>query len=553
MKLATIKSLKKYYEDKLILDIDKFEIEEKEKIGIVGGNGVGKTTLLKILIGELKADEGSIYLTDSYSYISQLDEGYSVCDNSKIKKVFNVPNEYEDYLSGGEKVKMRVVGALQENTSLIIADEPTSNLDSESIKILNDMFKKYSGSLLIVSHDRKFLDDVCNEIVEIEDGKIKIYKGNYSKYVELKEEYCKKQKKEYEKYVHEKERLEDVINEKEGLRDRIKKAPKGMGKSEAKTIKMGDQRGKKHIENNIKSIEKRIGHMEVKVAPKKKEKIVININEGIEISAKNLIEIKKLKLCVQDKVLVNEINLNIKNGLKIALIGENGCGKTTLLNKIISNNLGQIKIASNVKVGYFDQSQYLLKDEKSILENIKDDSSWGESFIRVNLSEFGFKRDSVNKLVGQLSGGERVKVAICKTILSDNNLLILDEPTNYLDIKTIEALENALINTNKTVLLVSHDLEFISNVCNYIIEIKDNEIHEFEGRYYEYIKKVDNHKNERKKHLDDEILVVENKVSEVISLLSIETKEDKKEKLNKEYLELINYLRELKLKLERES
>ena len=550
MKLVTIKNLKKYYGDRLILDIDKFEIEEKEKIGIVGENGVGKTTLLKILIGELKADEGSVYLTDSYSYISQLDEECKVCDNSKIKKIFNVPNEYEEYLSGGEKMKMRVVGALQENTSLIIADEPTSNLDSESIKKLDDMFKKYSGALLVVSHDRKFLDDVCNEIAEIEDGKLKVYKGNYSRYLGLKGEDYKKQKREYEKYVHEKERLEEVIGEKEILRDRIKKAPKGMGKSEAKTIKMGDQKGKKHIENNIRSIEKRIEHMKVVMPPKKKEKIIININEGTEVAAKNLIEVKKLKLCVQDKVLIDEINLNIKNGFKIALIGENGCGKTTLLNRILSNNSEEVKIASNVRIGYFDQRQDSLKDEKSILENIKEDSIWDESFIRINLGEFGFKRGSVNKLVGQLSGGERVKVAICKIILSNNNLLILDEPTNYLDIKTIEALENALINTNKTVLLVSHDIEFISNVCNYIIEIKDKEIHEFEGKYFDYIKNTDKNKSEKKKHLDDEILVLENKVSEVLSLLSIETKEEKKDQLNKEYLELINYLRELKLRRE---
>ena len=252
MKLATIKNLKKYYGDRLILDIDKFEIEEKDKIGVVGENGAGKTTLLKILLGEIKADEGSVNLTDSYSYISQIDEGYTICNNSKMKKVFSAPDEYEDYLSGGEKVKIRVVSALEENTSLIIADEPTSNLDSESIKVLDNMFKKYKGALLIVSHDRKFLDDVCNEIVEIEEGRLKIYKGNYSKYVTLKEENHKKQKREYEKYIHEKDRLERVINEKEVLRDRIKKAPKGMGKPEAKTIKMGDQRGKKHIENNIK-------------------------------------------------------------------------------------------------------------------------------------------------------------------------------------------------------------------------------------------------------------------------------------------------------------
>ena len=151
--------------------------------------------------------------------------------------------------------------------------------------------------------------------------------------------------------------------------------------------------------------------------------------------------------------------------------------------------------------------------------------------------------------MSELSGGERVKVAICKIILSNNNLLILDEPTNYLDIKTIEALENALVNTNKTLLLVSHDIEFISNVCNHIIEIKDKKIHEFIGTYTEYIKSFENNnKNSENKHLDDEILLLENKVSEVISLLSIESDEEKKDKLNEEYLELVNSLKEVKLK-----
>ena len=167
--MIELKNASKRYGEKVILDNVSFKFEQKNLYWLTGINGVGKTTLLKILIGELKADEGSVYLTDSYSYISQLDEECKVCDNSKIKKIFNVPNEYEEYLSGGEKMKMRVVGALQENTSLIIADEPTSNLDSESIKKLDDMFKKYSGALLVVSHDRKFLDDVCNEIAEIED------------------------------------------------------------------------------------------------------------------------------------------------------------------------------------------------------------------------------------------------------------------------------------------------------------------------------------------------------------------------------------------------
>ncbi|MBM6861883.1 ABC-F family ATP-binding cassette domain-containing protein, partial [Clostridium saudiense] len=171
-------------------------------------------------------------------------------------------------------------------------------------------------------------------------------------------------------------------------------------------IKMGDQRGKKNIENNIKSVEKRIEHLEVKTLPKEKEKIVININEGTEVAAKNLIEIKDFTLSVGDKNLVENISLNIKNGYKIAIIGKNGCGKTTLLNKIIDNEIDEINISKSVKIGYFDQNQNILDDEKTILENIKEGSKWDESFIRINLSEFGFKNDSVNKKVEELSGGE---------------------------------------------------------------------------------------------------------------------------------------------------
>lgn len=547
MKLITIRNLKKYYGDRLILDIDKFEVVEKEKIGIVGENGVGKTTLLKILLGKVKVDEGTINLTDSYAYISQIDNEYKNCDNSKTKKIFDVPEKYEDYLSGGEKVKMRVVNALDENKSLIIADEPTSNLDRDSINTLEEMFRKYKGTLLIVSHDRNFLDSICNKIIEIEDAKLLVYKGNYSDYLTLKKEDIKNQKREYEKYIHEKSRLESIIVEKEVLRDRIHKAPKGMGKSEAKTIKMGDQRGKKNIENNIRSVEKRIEHLDIKKLPKEKEKIIININEGTEVSAKNLIEIKDFKLTIGNKTLIDNINLNIKNGYKIAIIGKNGCGKTTLLNKIIYEDIDEINISKSVKIGYFDQSQNILDHTKTILENIKEDSKWDESFIRINLSEFGFKKNSVNKKVEEVSGGEKVKVAICKIILSDNNLLILDEPTNYLDIKTMEALENALINTNKTVILVSHDIRFISNVCNYIIEIKDNKIKEFEGGYSEHIENLNKNKSGLdKKHKDDEILVLENRLSEVISLLSIENDEDKKKELDKEYFELIGEIKKLK-------
>lgn len=544
MQLGSINNLKKYYSDRLLLDIDKFEIMEGDRIGVVGENGAGKTTLIKILMGEVKADEGITYITDSYSYISQREEWCKIDGEGKLKGMLHVPDEYDDYLSGGEKVKMRIVKAFEENSSLIIADEPTSNLDVESVKLLNKMFKKYKGALLIVSHDINFLDDLCNKIVEIEEGKLTIYSGNYSDYLNQKEENRKVNEREYNKYIHEKSRLEKAISEKEVLRDRIKKAPKGMGPSEAKTIKMGDQRGKKNIDNNIKSIKSRINQLEVKEKPKDTKKTIINIVPSMKLNSKVPIEIEDSKIYVKDKLLIDDVNLKIKQGRKIALIGENGCGKTTLLKYIISGNSDKVKILSNVKIGYFDQGQGNLKDDKTILENIKEDSSYDETFIRINLSEFGFKDKSVYKKVADLSGGERVKVGLCKVILSDNNILILDEPTNYLDIKSIEALENALVNTDKTIILVSHDIRFVSNICDYIIEIKENKLHEFDGGYSFYL----DHKNIdsvdiNKKKCEEELLVLKNRLTEVISLLSLETNKVKKEELDLEYKNLLDRIK----------
>lgn len=548
MELLKVSKLKKYYGDRLILDVKNFEITDGDRVGLVGENGCGKTTLIKLLIGEVEAEEGIIELTNSYSYISQKEEQIFKCEElGKLKKIFNLPNEYEDYLSGGEKVKLRISKALSENKSLIIGDEPTSNLDTGSVKILEDMLGKYKGSLLLVSHDREFLDRLCNNIVEIEDGKLKLYKGNYSKFIEQKYEDRKRAEKEYYEYKREKLRLENAISKKENLRDGIKKAPKGMGQSEAKTIKMGDQNGKKNLDGNIKAIRSRIDHLEVKEKPKKISEVIIKVKPGMEIVSKKPIEVKGLKLLVGDKLLLNDANFKIRKGKKIALIGDNGCGKSTLLKEILKGNNENVKIVNGISIGYFDQNQSILDEEKSILENIREECYYDESFIRINLGEFGFKGDTVHKIVGNLSGGEKVKIALCKIILGDNNLLILDEPTNYLDVKSIEAVESALINTDKTVILVSHDRKFISNICDYIIQIENGEIKEFDGSYKEYIDEKNKVKiNKVEKQNKDELLVLENRLSELIFRLSTETNKEDKEDLEVEYVELLKSIKRIK-------
>ncbi|MBC6003420.1 ABC-F family ATP-binding cassette domain-containing protein [Paeniclostridium sp. NSJ-45] len=549
MLLVSIDKLKKYYLDRLILDIYKFEIQENDKIGLVGANGAGKTTLIKTLIRDTDIDEGHVYLTNSYSYVSQNEDIKDLYIDNKIKSLLNAPNKFEDYLSGGEKVKLKIVNALKEKKKLIIADEPTSNLDQESIKILEKMLKNHNGALLLVSHDRQFLDSLCNTIVEIDEGKIKVYKGNYTTYLKLKEKEVKRQEFEHEQYKIEKNRLENAKIQKNELKNSIRKTPKRMGNSEARLHKMGGQRGKKNLDGNIKAIQSRIDKLEVKEKPKNINQIKIYIQDGMEIVSKNLIEVKDLTLKVDEKLLLNDVSFKIKRNKKIALIGENGCGKSSLIKEILKNNNEAIKINERVKIGYFSQSQDTLNMNKSILDNIKEVSSFDETFIRINLNLFGFKGDEVYKKVGVLSGGEKVKVALCKIILEDNNLLLLDEPTNYLDIISMEALEKSLRSTNKTMLIVSHDRSFISSVCDYIIEIKDKSLREFNGNLNEYEKSKTIVKLDKQEQIDkDKILVLENKLSHIISMLCIEDNINKKQEYEKEYESLLNKINKLKNK-----
>ncbi|AXU50859.1 ABC-F type ribosomal protection protein CplR [Clostridioides difficile] len=547
MLLVKVENLKKYYADKLILDIDKLEILENDKIGLVGSNGQGKTTLLKAILGEIEIDEGYTYLTGSYSYISQSENNIEACSHSKEKSLLNAPDKFEEYLSGGEKVKLKIADALSNKKNIIIADEPTSNLDKKSIGVLEDMFKRHEGALLLISHDRRFLDELCTTILELEDGKLKAYKGNYTDYLMQKDEEVKRADFEYQEYVKEKKRLEKALLYKKALSDGIRKTPKRMGNSEARLHKMGGQTNKKKLDSNVKAIKSRIDKLEVKNKPKVSKEINIKIQDGMEIISKNLVEVKDMTLKLENKLLLDNVSFKIKRGKKIALLGDNGCGKSTLIKEILADKNDNIKINDKVKVGYFDQNQSLLDEEKSVLYNTKVNSSFDESFIRINLSLFGFKGDDVYKKVKVLSGGEKVKMALCKIILEDNNFLVFDEPTNYLDIKSMEALEKALINTDKTMLIVSHDRVFVSHICNYIIEIKDAKIREFDCNYEEYIinrnKKTPSRENQTKK---ENLLVLENRLTTVISMLSIEKDNLKKELYESEYNELLKQISKLK-------
>lgn len=546
--LAKFNKLKKYYGDRLILDIDTFEVFEKDRIGIVGRNGAGKTTMLKVLMGIIIPEEGEISLTDSYSYISQMENYYGECEENKVMKILKAPAKYDEFLSGGEKIKLKISKALSEDNKLIIADEPTSNLDSASISVLEKMLLSYNGALILVSHDREFLDSLCNTIVEIDEGKLKVYQGNYSKYIELKQEERKREEIEYNKYVTEKKQLEEAIIDKQDMRNKMRTTPKRMGNSEARLHKMGGQKQKRKLDKNIKAMKSRIDHLEIKEKPKNINETKVNIQKSAEIISNNIIEISKLNLYVNNELLIKEASFRIRKGIKAAIIGENGCGKSTLLKEILTRNNECIRVANSALIGYFDQDQNILEEGKSILENVSKTSSFNQGFIRINLDNFGFRGDDVFKKVSSLSGGEKVKVALSKVLLSDNNVLVLDEPTNYLDIEAMEALERALINTEKTVILVSHDRKFIENICDFIIEIKNKIIKEYEGSYKNYIKEKDKpQSNNNEKNIKEKLMVLRNRLSEIISLISIEKNELIKEKLDYEYKLLLKEIRILEL------
>lgn len=542
MLLIKVNRLKKYYGDRLILDIDNLEVFEGEKIGLVGVNGGGKTTLLDIICGNIEQDEGQVYVDKSFSYITQFEEVVDIT-GSRLSKELNIPNEYNDYLSGGEKVKARIAKALGENTKLIVADEPTSNLDGKSIKYIEDRFKEYDGAILLVSHDREFLDNICTKILELEEGKLTVYNGNYSDYLVQKQERKNRAEFEYDQYIKEKRRLEEAIKVKSSLRDSVRKAPRRCGNSEARLYKMGDQKAKKSMENAIKGIESRIERLEEKEKPKNEEIIKIDIAEGNEFYSNYPIDIKDLTLGFDNKVLIEKGSFRLKKNKKVALLGDNGCGKTTLINAILNREVG-IKIANRVKIGYFKQDLDILDENKSIIENIMEDSSFNQTFIRITLARFLFRGDTVYKKVELLSGGERVRVSLCKIILSDNNLLILDEPTNYLDIISMRALEEALKNSNKTMIIVSHDRKFISEVCDEVLTIENKKLTHYPYSYKEYIKRINEPKkckNDRTK--EERLILIKNKIVELISLISIENNIEKKKEYEKYYEELLEEIK----------
>ena len=435
-----------------------FHLEDKEKAAIVGINGSGKTTLLRCILGIEEADEGSI----AFSKEKKMD--YLAQQHADIE------TENEDYetLSGGQKTRKRLEEILQEKPDLLILDEPTNHLDIGSIQWLEKVLKRYDGAVLLVSHDRYFLDRIVTKVIDLERGNVRMYQGNYSAYAEKKRQLREAEWKAFQNQQAEIKHQEAVI-------EKLKQF------NREKSIKRAESREK--MLSKVERLEK----------PEELENEMKLLFSPRESSGNDVLMAKELGKSYDGRRLFSHGTFSLQRGEHVALIGDNGTGKTTLLkilNGLIQADEGEFRLGSKVKIAYYDQEHAVLHMEKTLFEEIQDTyPEMNNTKVRNVLAAFLFTGDDVYKRIQDLSGGEQGRVSLAKLMLSDANFLILDEPTNHLDIQGKEVLEEAIRNYEGTVLYVSHDRYFINKTATRIIELFSNRFDNYIGNYDYYIEK----------------------------------------------------------------
>ena len=501
MTVIRINQLKLTLGSRKLLDLKNLQVQTGKRIGIIGKNGSGKSTLFKILAGEIEADIANFSVSGTIAMLPQMKPATST-------------NK-----SGGEISQDYIVHVLKKAPRILLADEPTTNLDTSHIEWVEKKLNEFQGTLLLISHDRTLLDNVCGKIWELEDGEITEYVGNYSDYVAQKANEQKHQQKEYDKFKHKEQQLKQAISQKEQEAARATKKPENVSNSEARQL--GAQTyyaGKQQkLHQNTKALETRLEKLDAVEKPKEEIPIKMTLPNTRAFENKTIIRAEKLAGQIDDKELWKPTTFFLKGGDKVGIIGSNGSGKTTLLKKIIERSDANLSVSPAVKIGYFAQNMEILDTDKSIMENVKESSKQSETLIRTVLARLGFIGEDVYKYIKVLSGGERVKVSLAKIFVSDCNTLILDEPTNFLDIYALEALEDLLKNYEGTLLVVSHDRQFISAISSKILAFEDKELNLFEGSYEAYINRST---SESRNVKGEQLMKIEMEITAVLSQLS---------------------------------
>ncbi|MFA9465858.1 MAG: ABC-F family ATP-binding cassette domain-containing protein [Velocimicrobium sp.] len=531
--ILSCKNIGKAFGTTVILSHVSFHINEHEKMAIIGNNGAGKSTLLKIIMKEMSADEGSVILSKdtTIGYLAQhqeLSSGNTIFDEmlevkkeiidleKNVRKIekemklakgdelehllttytrlnheFELKNGYayrseitgvlkglgfmeEDFtratntLSGGQKTRVALGKLLLSTPDIILLDEPTNHLDMDSIRWLETYLLNYKGAVIIVAHDRYFLDRVVNKVVEIEHGKAQMYTGNYSIYAEKKAMLRDAMLKQYYNQQKEIKHQEEVITKLRSF-------------NREKSIRRAESREK--LLNKVEVIDKPITE-EVEMH--------FSLEPSVQ-SGNDVLIIDGLSKSFGENQLFSDISFTIKREEKVAIIGNNGTGKTTILkiiNQLLPADSGEIRLGSKVKIGYYDQEHQVLTMEKTLFDELQDTyPNMDNTQIRNVLAAFLFTADDVFKRIKDLSGGERGRVSLAKLMLSEANLLILDEPTNHLDIVSKEILENAINHYTGTVLYVSHDRYFINKTATRILDLTSQKLLNYIGNYDYYLEK----------------------------------------------------------------
>lgn len=464
----------KEYGNRDILDIPKIEIYEGDRIGLIGRNGAGKTTLLEVLSGKLSCEEGMIKRECEIAYISQ--DGVTE-ETAKEQYISQMGLRGSAVKSGGEITRNAIAAAFSKQAGILFADEPTTNLDGQGILKLKNMLMHFPGAVVLVSHDRELLDEICTQIWEIEDGKLCIFPGNYSGWSIQKKRERDNMQFEYEAYKTEKQRLEkEIKNVKEEAR-KAGKPPRRMSSSEWMLYKGIASVQQGHVQSRAKAMAKRVDHLEVKERPSQLPSVSMKLKDGTNIRAKYAARISDLTVGYEGRQVLDKANWDIPSGQKSFLMGDNGCGKTTLLRCLMEKKDGTF-FTSEARIGYFSQNHDILDYEKTVLDNVKAQAVVPEHICRAVLKNLYLSTDDMMKKVSVLSGGERVKAALGKLLVSGCNFLILDEPTNHMDIYTMEGLEQMLKDYDGTMLVVSHDRKFIKNMAQRIYRLEDGQIRE---------------------------------------------------------------------------
>lgn len=524
-----INDVHKYYGANHVLKGVTFEVYEGNRVGLLGKNGAGKTTLFKIIAGSENFESGYVNVTRGkrigiLDQIPEYPNQYTTMDvlKSAFKQLFKLKEEmmelegimtydsnpvfisrygelqtkYEamggytidssitrvciglginqemqeksfSLLSGGEKTRVNLGRIILQDMDVLLMDEPTNHLDIKSIEWLEEFLGQYKGTIVVISHDRFFLDRVVNKIIEIENGKAFTYEGNYSSYVKEKEERYQIQLAHYEQEQKKKRQLEEAAKR---LHEWARNADN------------------KALHKRAFAIEKRIEKMDNTEKPVKEKMLATSFREN-GFSGMEVISLQDVSKAYEGRLILNSVNLNVHKGERIALLGENGCGKTTLL-KVLTGELevdsGTVRTGGSIKYAYLPQIVVFEDVELSVLDTVRNMFKVNEGKVRNMLASFNFKNEDVYKKVGALSGGERSRLRLCMLMQQDVNLLILDEPTNHLDIASREWIEKTVENFEGTILFVSHDRYFINRYAARILELNAGKITDYYGLYEEY-------------------------------------------------------------------